>query len=159
MKAIHKERLKKLEYMLRNHDKIFEKKLAFHINYWTANLIKKKKGCGTVACALGSAAQYPPFMKEGLGFDEYQYAPRFENIDSAILSGAAFFGISRDESAWLFTPEYYQKKNRSGHHVEVKAEKISAAIVAKRVAKLRKHYKTKRVPLDVSDLTTYACPK
>lgn len=60
--------------------------------------------CGTAACALGCAALYPPFQKEGLVIfgSEVQYESRY-GYDAA----SGFFKISKAHAQYLFSPTSY----------------------------------------------------
>lgn len=106
-------RLNELAFMLENHDKIFGAEVTeltarnangvvkFDICQWTG-----KHGCGTAACALGSAALYKPFIKAGLKI--IKSVPTFKDNDEW-EAGAAFFKITFQESIFLFDPYAYQK--------------------------------------------------
>lgn len=120
------ERLKQLKYMLDNHHKIF-KGTKFDMDNWIKMINPFSKGlppktsiekipefCGTAACALGSAALYPPFVKLGLyaGCDEekdYVFYKRELGYDA----GAKFFGISENNSYYLFNPDAYDKISKN----------------------------------------------
>lgn len=62
-------------------------------------------GCGAIACALGFAAQYPPFVDAGLSIDEVdvRLGPRFKNL-RGYSAGAVFFDLSLDQADDLFRP-------------------------------------------------------
>lgn len=77
-------------------------------------LYDEEYNCGTAACALGSAALYPPFIKQGLCVDESTGdGVRFEeHLD--FRAGAEFFGLQdwwipgsykRGDLEWLFWPD------------------------------------------------------
>lgn len=60
-----------------------------------------KRGCGTAACALGSAALWPRFQKQGLTLEDN--LPIFKDrlgIDAGVL----FFGLTPSTAVSLFTP-------------------------------------------------------
>lgn len=169
MNAKELKRLKDLKYMLNNHDKLFKpKKIKFNIGSWVnqnpedRNRMKlyptKEEAannvcqCDSSACALGSAALYEPFIKDGLKWeiavknehDEkngwsikgyYPEEPEFDGF-SGTYAGAAFFGISNSESSWLFMPDAYFKANGDN----LSSKKITPKMVAIRVAHLIKHY-------------------
>lgn len=164
-------RLKKLQYMLENHETIFSKPsrnnangaIRFDINRWYSS-------CGTAACALGSACFYKPFREEGLKIKKEPMlapSPAFKKSRD-FEAGARFFGISFMESYYLFFPSAYVKRDNSttaSYAFEGFKERSSFATsglralstsgnvkphhVAKRVAKLITHYKTTNVPLVV----------
>lgn len=102
-------RLKVLRHMLKNHDKIF-KTVKFRMNTWNRALEEDRfnikaienGSCKTSACALGSAALYPPFKKLGLRFEPGEIAPCYKG-HTWEEAGARFFGIKSYESAYLFT--------------------------------------------------------
>lgn len=157
-------RLKELEFMLLNHKKIFkEKKITFDMWEWgtkqydlktTKKIIGKKKVpikelCGSAACALGSAAIYPPFIKQGLHLKEDEISvkinydrkvPELEYYFSFVPSykrethkyaGAKFFGITDNEADNLFMTINYEESI------------ITTKDVAERVKKLIKKYEGK----------------
>lgn len=131
-KAVRIKRLKQLKKMLINHDKIFPK-IEFNLDTWKSDEVKKK-GCGTAACALGSACFYKPFQKEGLemyGDDEFEYMPVFQGANQW-EAGAKFFGIDLEESEYLFDPAEY--------HKEYDYAEICPGAVAKRVQELITKY-------------------
>lgn len=110
-------RLGMLRDMLKNHRKIFPE-MKFDMSIYH---------CGTAACALGSAACYPPLMKDGLHLD-WLWGPAFKGT-SKMEAGATFFGLTFDETYFIFTFD----KNI---HERPKT-------VAKRVDSLLKHYRRK----------------
>ncbi|MGO4302232.1 hypothetical protein [Cupriavidus sp. RAF12] len=64
--------------------------------------------CGTAFCALGWATQMPEFQQAGLslveetdGYEHY-YHPHFGHSDLGFSAGATFFGLTRDQSDYLF---------------------------------------------------------
>lgn len=139
------ERLKHLHCMLKNHDKFFNEqecageKVEFNLSVWKAekgSVFHTRQGiktaCGTVACALGSAALYPPFMKEGLGIAKTSYrATPVYNDKTGFDAGAEFFGIDLRESTYLFAPSRYKK------------DEPNSKDVARRVKILIKRYEEK----------------
>lgn len=99
-------RLKKLKHMLEHHDEIFKpQKVKFDMDVWCEEREDRKLKCYTAACALGSAACYPPFKRAGLklrhGFDIVF------NESYGTAAGAHFFEISENESTYLFMPDRY----------------------------------------------------
>lgn len=132
------ERLTTLRDIMLNHDTIFPK-VQLNMFNWANPIdstdkkeIKKlnkalgrtqKKDCGTSACALGSAACYPPFKKKGLtieiepgvySFNSPTYKTREGREYSGFEAGKEFFGISGAESIFLFDPEDYRADPRDG---------------------------------------------
>jgi len=84
-------RLKKLIYLLENHDTLFPN-TKFNMNFW-GDEITENYTCATAACALGSAALYPPFMKKGLklrGTDTWTSEILYKDFKDR-SAGAAFF--------------------------------------------------------------------
>lgn len=151
MSEIRIKRLKQLSYMLKNHHKLFKaekKPMRFDIQYWfdpgkpdytSDKAIKPGISCGTAACALGSAALYPPFKKAGLKFmrcDSFfnEYVPMYKDF-VGFYAGDRFFKISSAESRWLFDPQEYRRK------------RVAPSNVAKRVDRLIKHYQKENKPL------------
>ena len=109
------ERMKMLYDMLMRHDELFvkTKQCKFNIYTWT---------CGTSACALGSAAMYDPFTKQGLTIDCFG-TPEYKG-EEGFQAGALFFGLDTlfdwdhtlwqySTSAWLFMPQMYSIKRNS----------------------------------------------
>jgi hypothetical protein len=69
--------------------------------------------CDTFACALGLACLDPSFQTEGLGFilehqgfSQSAMVPQFDG-ETHFEAGAKFFGISNENSSYLFDPENY----------------------------------------------------
>lgn len=95
---MNRRRLEMLVEMLENHEKHFPN-LEFNMGVWH---------CGSAACALGSAACYPPFVKEGLYLYEAEsfYAvpviQEYEDLYVAHAAGAYFFGIPAEKSRYFF---------------------------------------------------------
>lgn len=144
-------RLKMLKNMLLHHDEIFgPQSVAFNLRYWYItgeNITNRTRGCGTAACALGSAMLLEEFQKEGLKpsamststnvFGAFSTVPKLDGVtfDSSIAGfneGAAFFHISFDESVHLFSPEKYR--------YEDSASQITPEMVADRVQQLMDKY-------------------
>lgn len=112
-------RLRQLKNMLEKHDKIFPKRLEFHMNSWFEGKLEKNKSikdCGTAACALGSAACYTPFNKSGLTIIRHRdyegkltdsFEPKYKT-HTGVSAGVRFFDISYDEANFLFMPEEYE---------------------------------------------------
>lgn len=145
-KKLRLERLTELEYMLLNHKKIFKSRgVSFDLGNWAqkisdlveAKLFNKQIGkapqektiCGSAACALGSAALYDPFIKQGLKLvansidaiekegaeiPEYEYElefiPTYRGFKQE-QAGAKFFGITDEESSNIFMPWNYTQSN------------------------------------------------
>ena len=138
-------RLELLQDLMKNHDKHFPK-VQFNIGTWANRLYdtvfkpKQAKTCVSAACALGSAACYRPFIKEGLQL--------FNDVDWGVLSvkfgdyedfeaGEKFFGINSSESAWLFNPGEYGTSTNN----------VKPQMVAYRVAALIQAYTVFNKPL------------
>jgi len=104
-------RLKKLIYLLENHDELLPK-TKFRMSNWACGQ-NEKHTCATTACALGSAAVYPPFMRAGLklvGQTADDSCVAYKQ-DQGYTAGAAFLSISFSESHKLFSPDEYRGKN------------------------------------------------
>lgn len=118
-------KLETLHDMLVNHNKYF-KDVDFNMGVFIV-----KRSCGTAACALGSAAIYPPFMEQGLtatlggfvGDVEYEEWEDF-------TAGQMFFNITYREAEWLFDPKLYLDQYGD------EFEDITPEIVATRVGAL-----------------------
>lgn len=141
--SLRLQRLTELKYVMDNHDKLF-KKVVFDIGSWAylkdrkserkyvENKYKdlncdiaKKVGCGTAACALGSAAMYEPFVKKGLkiksqydgwasGSEWLDFEPSYKG-HTGTDAGTAFFGITEKEASYLFMPDaYHEPENYFG---------------------------------------------
>ncbi len=135
------ERLTELQGMLTHHDQIFKKKIRFDIDLW-------QDDCGTAACALGSACSHKPFIEAGLEIGKYNDSNNFwPRLDGEIgfEAGAKFFGITEDESQFLFDPDTYndpedyelcEKYGFKDENLSVKPDDV-----ALRVAKLIEKYK------------------
>jgi len=142
-------RLKKLKYMLDNHDKIFPK-AGFDMGTWAhseGTCPPATLSCGTAACALGSAAFYPPLKKAGLkmGGDSRFLCPKY-GLLSGFGAGKAFFGISWVESGWLFNPDRYTTATGPRYKINSLSRYITPKVVAKRVAALIKAYSNSSTP-------------
>lgn len=138
--AIRLERLEILADMLLNHDKIFKRrKVRLDLRGWYS-----KNDCGTAACAIGSAALYKPFIKQGLMLRKDKigdslcgcpvYIPNKEFKELYLAGWIAvqqFFGITQIEAEYCFHMECYTFNN------------AEALEVARRVTKLINQYKTK----------------
>jgi len=115
--------------------------------------------CGTSCCALGWAALDPELHAQGLTLmletvetesgelpiatpEELLavmrknphgcYYPKFEDEGSAIESAVNFFGITREQSEWLFNPSTY----RFGGYVRFSSHLITPLMVIRRLEKL-----------------------
>lgn len=115
-KELKIKRLTMLKELMLNHDEHFPT-VNFNLSTWfTGDVledadiqesIQSGAGCGYAACALGSAACWPPFREMGLKMDE-SMEPEFGNsMGDPILAGAYFFGISEKQSEHLFFPSQY----------------------------------------------------
>lgn len=112
-------RLSMLKDMLDRHDELFPK-AKFDINEWlyvdgqdkpenydkSGACLIKEGFCATAACALGSAALYEPFNKMGLKV--FKNVPQFNGV-IGFDAGVDFFGISLEESYFLFNPSSYDE--------------------------------------------------
>lgn len=95
--------------------------------------------CGTTACAMGLAALSGEFKKEGLFAayikegNEVSLVPELGSKDPGIdnshgfSAAARLFGIRYDVADWLFSPSYYQSRQRKG----AKGERAVADRIAK----------------------------
>lgn len=91
----------------------------------------KQWSCGTSACALGSAMYHPWFIEQGLVPSRDGRTPNLiVGCRRSPLGGFAvaskFFGITDEQSEWLFDPEKYDDDGPN----------ITPAQVAKRVRTL-----------------------
>jgi len=108
-RAMNRKRLKKLKYMLENHVTIFPK-VRFGMRSW-AKAADNNGICKTSACALGSAASYPDFIKEGLHLQGREYIKVKFKSTTGFRAGSHFFSINHQDSHYLFNPEYYKTKD------------------------------------------------
>lgn len=169
MKKIHKERLRELHKMLKNHEKLF-KGVVFDLTSWAnekdglqdedfakAEKTKKYIDCASSACALGSAGLHKPFIAQGLvttmhGYDD---ASVCYDQETSFEAGAKFFGLTLTESKWLFDPNAY-RFNPQVPFNEPKAKKfITHKAVATRVLHLIKHYEIKASKFPLMRDTSY----
>jgi len=88
--------------------------------------------CGSSACALGSAMQYPPFKK--LGLKKKDGVPYYQGVVE-YRAGAAFFNVPLDVSFCLFFPREYACYQKDDH-----AADGSGGITPARVAARVRHY-------------------
>lgn len=95
----------------------------FDIDNW-----KEHNSCGTVACALGWAGSDPQFKAEGLQLARPIFTPHFQGF-TGYAAGAEFFGITREQSEYLFNPDEYEST-----YSEV--EKVTPADVIARIEEL-----------------------
>ena len=100
-------RLNMLKYMLDNYNTLFKsaskRKMKFDMYDWI-------DGCGTAACALGSACLYAPFNKLGL---KLLYNRPEYNTCISYDAGTSFFNIPMEECELLFSPNSYIKSYHS----------------------------------------------
>ena len=99
-------RLRKLQYMLENHDTIFPR-VGFNMGSWLSTCTTDQRTgnfCQTAACALGSAALYQPFKSKGLHIENNSvvFGSKFDSE-----AGALFFGIDGETADKLFMPHNY----------------------------------------------------
>lgn len=88
--------------------------------------------CNTFACALGLAAIYPEFQKQGLNYT-FLYGgpdamigamiPTFEG-DTGWNAGAKFFDIAQDDSRYFFDPDCYDSVPREAEGELFVAQRI-----------------------------------
>ena len=148
------ERLTELQGMLTHHDQLFtKKKVRFDIRNWAKlDYFDSETECGTAACALGSAALYEPFAKAGLCLSGGESGSPVCDSYEGYSAGAEFFGITPDESLFLFSPGAYGDRS----HEYPTAPELNAIYgfmepvrnvtpehVAARVGKLIEKYKEK----------------
>lgn len=134
-------RLTELKKMLDTHQKLFPD-ISFNMVSWLQRMspfrktckIGKKEACGTAACALGSAAIHPPFIRQGLRMrverGDNEGEPYYLG-KSGYEAGEKFFGITDEEAQKIFSPEEYCVLGNS----------ISLKDVSERVAGIIKEYK------------------
>lgn len=146
------ERLEMLQDMLERHDEIFGKDVKFDIRMWFTDDDNVRKDCGTAACALGSAACYPPFMTMGLNIQDWQgkkpgeedFSARHSDVcydgEEGCSAGAEFFGITRQESEWLFNPDEYLTKDGYNYTDQALPRFVKPKVVAHRVGVLIEYY-------------------
>jgi hypothetical protein len=120
------ERLKELHYILSNYDELFEMK--FDMGTWA----EKDFSCGSAACALGTAACWPNFKKQGLGLiplftraqdGATEFNPIYGHLEGR-EAGEYFFGISRLESKALFSLSYYSYQKTLPIHVAERVKNL-----------------------------------
>jgi hypothetical protein len=76
--------------------------------------------CGTTACAVGWACDYPPFQAQGLSYEDR--SPVFKSHDGEYAENwnavSTFFGLSYSESVFIFSKERNQIPwlNLGNHH-------------------------------------------
>lgn len=105
--------LEQLRYMLKNHKKLFPD-VAFDMRYFvipatdSVNHSDYPKKCKYAACALGSAAAYPPFRKLGLSLVDTEAGNTQLDVGyngyTGFLAAARLFGISYQNAEFLFSP-------------------------------------------------------
>lgn len=104
---MNRRRLEMLVEMLENHEKHFPN-LEFNMGVWH---------CGSAACALGSAACYPPFVEEGLyiyeaeSFEAVPAIQGYEDLYVAHHAAAYFFDISAEKSRDFFYEGRYSERS------------------------------------------------
>lgn len=89
----------------------------FNLNSWVAsggsNVLNVDKqsliDCGTVCCAVGWACSHPPFIEQGLHWDESDY-PTYEESNSW-SAVEAFFDIPEEVAIYLFLDASYNIAN------------------------------------------------
>lgn len=65
-----------------------------------------KKGCGTIACAVGWACAYPEFNRQGLRWrNSPAYAENGNQLSFGWRAVERFFGVSEHMAAFLFSNE------------------------------------------------------
>lgn len=84
--------------------------------------------CHTSACALGEACMIPEFKRAGLKLDDTPSCttgllPTFKG-ETGVGAGALFFGISVDQSSYLFMPSWYSIQNIKPRHVADRIQRI-----------------------------------
>lgn len=118
-------RLHELRSMLLNHNKLFPE-IKFNMDHWK---------CGTAACALGSACLHKPFSDKGLKVHANSVTYKhYEDYEA----GEEFFGITSQESDWLFNPERY-RTSKGGFFVDIQRS-VKPKHVARRVTMLIDKY-------------------
>lgn len=146
--ATRLKRLKQLKYMMENHSKIFpDSKL--NMDTWVEPDDRVK--CGSSACALGSACFYKPFQKQGLKYNgfrslkdvnDWNLQPEYKG-ETDFPAGEKFFGITEDQSHFLFHPERYQDiEDENDFYGELSLEKLFSI---KPVQKIKPKHVAKRV--------------
>jgi len=102
-------RLKMLRHMLRWHWLYFPR-VKFNIETWNSTqtcYVGDKGFCKSAGCALGSAALWKPFNKQGLKLNDIRL-PQYQG-ESDYHAGMYFFDISYPQSTYLFDPQKYSK--------------------------------------------------
>lgn len=118
MKKFHKDRLKKLAEYLKT-----VKETEFNMLYF------KLENCKTQACACGHACDILSFKRAGLYLEsDYHdyfgvkvFSLRYEDLYN-FEAAAKFFGITENESEFLFNPDKYDEN-----------EKLDTKTVSKRI--------------------------
>jgi hypothetical protein len=99
VRKLHRDRLLQVARVLRE----LPKGKTLDMSVW--------KGCDTVACAIGWAAQDPWFRRRGFRLDEDGY-PVNKNGDIFSVATMQFFGLSGQEDYRLFYPSHYENPTR-----------------------------------------------
>lgn len=92
--------------------------------------------CGTVGCAIGLACISGAFARAGLGFElgSFEIWPTFNGIRSFDAAATGVFGLTEEESDWLFMPEGYDRSTPTGARGERKVAKRIRDFVAGKAA-------------------------
>lgn len=109
---MNRERLHQLEEMIKG---IPESQLKLLSWVWLSGgefLYVNTHGCGSVACALGFAAQYPPFVEQGLHISMLLNSPiptvnHSASPDDGFYgyhAARVFFDLEGDQAVELFKP-------------------------------------------------------
>lgn len=106
------ERLKELTNLLKTIPETnFD--LAAWIDSGGSNILNIDKqsliDCGTVCCAVGWACSHPPFIKQGLHWDESDYPAYGESSSWSAVE--AFFDIPEEVAIYLFINASYNIAN------------------------------------------------
>jgi len=79
----------------------------FNMDLWYRRTYEQKEGCGFSACAGGWAAIDPELRQQGLYLDENHHICYTESKGTGFTALSYFFGISDNESSFLFDPDAY----------------------------------------------------
>ncbi len=95
--------------------------------------------CATAVCALGTACLVPEFKERGLAL-QWEGAGLIPVFEGEIMfeAGAKFFGISNDESLYLFDPGEYERdyeitREEVAEHIDEVAARYASASLPERL--------------------------
>jgi hypothetical protein len=125
MLVMQKKRLLKLARFLRE----YVRDRWFKLDHWAEKGFKEKQ-CGTTACGLGWATVC--FPRSGLKLDDLENWENFHNVIYKVgdkeytdfKAGQKFFGLTPEQSSYLFDPYCYRPDHRGRRSVASRIEKL-----------------------------------